>query len=230
VEYDGFFSLANSITRDHNYKLKKQYFSVDAREFDFSNHVVDCWNCSRYHIVNASSLYCFKRHLSRLPVSIVHWWYLLNGLHSISASCLRCHFVCFSLELVLVSHDLRVLAHVLTMHLRHLYTGHLLLCANKTFGMTTDWCHRRLVEHWCHNRNMLCLCCAAGRCKTLDTASSPPDTDWTRFQQSLYLERLGCGRPHSVPSQRHIHHSSSAVSRNMAVRSFWTGLRGRYHV
>jgi len=72
VRFDDFFSLANSNTRGHNYKLKNQHSSVNACKFYFSNSVVNCWNCSPYYAVSASSLHTFKRNLSRLPVRVVH--------------------------------------------------------------------------------------------------------------------------------------------------------------
>ena len=87
----------------------------------FKSCVVDCWNCLPYHVVNASSLHAFKRYLSRLPVSVVHWWYLLNVY---ILYLLVVYSVCFPLWLVLVSHDLRVLAYVFTVYLCHLYTCH----------------------------------------------------------------------------------------------------------
>jgi len=65
LRFDDFFSLTNSITRGHKYKLKKQHSSVDACKFYFSNHVVDCWNCSPYHVANASFLHSFKMQLQR---------------------------------------------------------------------------------------------------------------------------------------------------------------------
>ena len=72
LRFDDFFSLANSITRRYNYKLKKPYSCVDARKLYFSNHVVDCWKCLPYRVVNAPSLNSFKIYLSRLPVFALH--------------------------------------------------------------------------------------------------------------------------------------------------------------
>jgi len=100
-----FFSLGNSITRRHNYKLMKQYSCVDARKLYFSNGVVDRWNCLSYHVVNAHSLNFFKRYLSCLPVSALHWCYWFNswGTLSLLAGLLCQEFVYLPLGLVLVS-------------------------------------------------------------------------------------------------------------------------------
>jgi hypothetical protein len=62
---DDFFELANSRTRGHMLKLKKNRFRTNIGKNTFSNRVVNSWNKLPEEVVNATSLNMFKGKLDR---------------------------------------------------------------------------------------------------------------------------------------------------------------------
>ena len=55
----------NSITRGHNFKLKKLPFKTTMRLHFFNNCVVNNWNNLPFDIVNATSINSFKNKLDK---------------------------------------------------------------------------------------------------------------------------------------------------------------------
>ena len=55
----------NSITRGHNFKLKKPSFKAKIRQHFFNNHVVNNWNSLPFDAVNATSTNSFKNKLDQ---------------------------------------------------------------------------------------------------------------------------------------------------------------------
>ena len=55
----------NSITRGHNFKLKKPSFKTKIRQHFFNNHVVNNWNSLPSDAVNATSTNSFKNKLDQ---------------------------------------------------------------------------------------------------------------------------------------------------------------------
>jgi len=59
-----FFTLADSITRGHCFKIQKQYSRVKCRAFSFANRCIDAWSSLDNDVLCASSVQAFKRRLS----------------------------------------------------------------------------------------------------------------------------------------------------------------------
>ena len=55
----------NSITRGHNFKLKKPPFKTTIRQHFFNNRVVNNWNSLPFDVVNATSINSFKNKLDK---------------------------------------------------------------------------------------------------------------------------------------------------------------------
>ena len=55
----------NSITRGHNFKLKKPPFKTTIRQHFFNNCVVNNWNSLPFDVVNATSINSFKNKLDK---------------------------------------------------------------------------------------------------------------------------------------------------------------------
>ena len=55
----------NSITRGHNFKLKKPPFKTTIRQHFFNNRVVNNWNSPPFDVVNATSINSFKNKLDK---------------------------------------------------------------------------------------------------------------------------------------------------------------------
>ena len=55
----------NSITRGHNFKLKKPPFKTTIRQHFFNNRVVNNWNSLPSDAVNATSINSFKNKLDK---------------------------------------------------------------------------------------------------------------------------------------------------------------------
>ena len=53
------------ITRGHNLRLHKSRAKYDWRKYFFSNRVVNVWNSSPGHVVNADTVNCFKSRLDK---------------------------------------------------------------------------------------------------------------------------------------------------------------------
>jgi len=65
VNSETFFRLSDSgrYLRGHSLKLYKRHCRLDIRKFFFSQIVVNNWNSLQEYIVNASSVYSFKKRL-----------------------------------------------------------------------------------------------------------------------------------------------------------------------
>ena len=55
----------NSITRGHNFKLKKPLFKTTIRQYIFNNRVVINWSSLPFDVVNATSINSFKSKLDK---------------------------------------------------------------------------------------------------------------------------------------------------------------------
>jgi hypothetical protein len=55
--------FADSTTRGHQYKIHKQYCSVNAFKYNFPNRCIDAWNSLPANVVNAVTLRDFNRKL-----------------------------------------------------------------------------------------------------------------------------------------------------------------------
>ena len=55
----------NSITRGHDFKLKKPPFKTIIRQLFFNNRVVNNWNSLSFDVVNATSINSFKNKLDK---------------------------------------------------------------------------------------------------------------------------------------------------------------------
>ena len=56
----------SSTTRGHNFKLLKNAPRLNTYKYFFTNRVTNLWNQLPSHIVNASSVNCFKNKIDRL--------------------------------------------------------------------------------------------------------------------------------------------------------------------
>ena len=64
---DVFFEIfIDSNTRGHQYKIRKQYCSVNAFKYNFPNRCIDAWNSLPATVVNAATLHDFKRKLNNV--------------------------------------------------------------------------------------------------------------------------------------------------------------------
>ena len=61
-EYSPLSEVTRSITRGHNFKLKKQSCRLEIRKHFFSLRIVDSWNSLPEHVVCAPTINTFKNH------------------------------------------------------------------------------------------------------------------------------------------------------------------------
>jgi len=69
-----FFECDNSGLRGHEHELFKKRFTLDIRQFSFSNRVIDAWNSLPALCVNSATINCCKTHVSvALEPETVTW-------------------------------------------------------------------------------------------------------------------------------------------------------------
>ena len=67
VTWSQFFDrIENSVTRGHNWKLRKNHSRCDVRFFCFSQRCLNRWNSLSQEAVDAQTVDAFKNHLSKL--------------------------------------------------------------------------------------------------------------------------------------------------------------------
>ena len=60
VNYSQLFDINHSITRGHDFKLKKRFSKTNSRKFTFSQRTVNDWNSLPPAVVYADDIKCFK--------------------------------------------------------------------------------------------------------------------------------------------------------------------------
>ena len=60
VNYSQLFEINHSITRGHDFKLKKRFSKTNSRKFTFSQRTVNDWNSLPPAVVYADDIKCFK--------------------------------------------------------------------------------------------------------------------------------------------------------------------------
>ena len=60
VNYSQLFDINHSITRGHDFKLKKRFSKTNSRKFTFSQRMVNDWNSLPPAVVSADDIKCFK--------------------------------------------------------------------------------------------------------------------------------------------------------------------------
>ena len=71
VSPDPFFTLANSVTRGHDYRIFKQHCRTTSRLKFFTNRIVNQWNSLPQHVITSDSLNKFKNNLDQ-------YWYKIR--------------------------------------------------------------------------------------------------------------------------------------------------------
>ncbi len=65
TDYHKFFELKTSITRGHNYTLKKNNFHKDVYRHFFANRTTNIWNKLPNSVVNSPNVTLFKNSLNK---------------------------------------------------------------------------------------------------------------------------------------------------------------------
>ena len=63
------FTAADSKTRGHEYKLRKQVYGSSQFFNSFSNRAVDCWNSLPNELVSSCSIAAFSRALKQMELT-----------------------------------------------------------------------------------------------------------------------------------------------------------------
>ena len=71
VSPDPFFTLGNSVTRGHDYRIFKQHCRITSRLNFFTNRIVNQWNSLPQHVITSNSLNKFKNNLDQ-------YWYKIR--------------------------------------------------------------------------------------------------------------------------------------------------------
>ena len=69
IPFDQFFSLSNSVTRGHAWKLDKPRANTRLRQHTLSHRVINDWNSLPESVVNCISLLSFKQALEKAWVN-----------------------------------------------------------------------------------------------------------------------------------------------------------------